>query len=418
MDCWDIHNWVATIICIVGLIGNGIAFCTFGKMCNRNASIYLFRALAVVDYFYLALYYSLRLANNLRSINTDNFWVDFVIFFLLSPLLCIAHTSAIWTILLVGFHRYIVVCQPLRAARLCTIGNARRHFLCVLLLSFIVNFPILFAYEVKEATSNHTNQNVTYKLVQTTMGRSAWYDIGYQVVFHLVILDYAIPVGSLIFITARLLQSLRSSRRGRMELSESQRRGQTSYITEWVVILVLIMFLLCHTGMAVHIVLMSFNMLQDHGNTICKSTWFILYALGNNMISLNSSINIFIYLGFNRNFRNTLCPCVKSATSRQNRQPETLTRWILSSDLRLQGVWCVDYRKGKVLVFVSDLYDSSRGLLILLFAVFAMYRCCYKGTHRHQNVQPILCLWLSIIWARSRSAPSQWEMMYFVMTQA
>ena len=189
MDCWDIHNWVATIICIVGLIGNGIAFCTFGKMCNRNASIYLFRALAVVDSFYLASYYSLRLANNLRSINTDNFWVDFVIFFLLSPLLCIAHTAAIWTILLVGFHRYIVVCQPLRAARLCTIGNARRHFLCVLLLSSIVNFPSLFAYEVKEATSNHTNQNVTYKLVQTTMGRSAWYDIGYQVVFHLVILD-------------------------------------------------------------------------------------------------------------------------------------------------------------------------------------------------------------------------------------
>ena len=140
MDCWDIHTWVTTIIGIVDLVGNGTAFCTFGKMCNRNASTYLFRALSLVDSFYLALCCTVRLAINLRSINMS-FWEDFVISFLLSPLRSIAHTAAIWTILLVGFHRYIVVCQALSAARLCTIGNARRHFLGVLLLSFIINFP-------------------------------------------------------------------------------------------------------------------------------------------------------------------------------------------------------------------------------------------------------------------------------------
>ena len=155
------------------------------------------------------------------------------------------------------------------------------------------------------------------------MGRSAWYDIGYQVVFHHIIMSYAVPVGSLIFITVRMLQSLRSSRQRCMELSESQRQNPTNYRTEWMVIVILITFLLCHTGFAVHIVLQSFDILRGHGNPFCKSTWFILYTLG---INMNSSINIFIYLGFNRNFRNTLCSRVMSVTSRQNKQPETLTR--------------------------------------------------------------------------------------------
>ena len=210
-------------------------------------------------------------------------------------------------------------------SQIATITNCyvTRHFLGVLLLSFIINFPHFFAYEVKEATFNHSDHNVTYKFFQTKMGRSAWYDIGYQVVFHHIIMSYAVPVGSLIFITVRMLQSLRSSRQRCMELSESQRQNPTNYRTEWMVIVVLITFLLCHTGFAVHIVLQSFDILRGHGNPFCKSTWFILYALG---INMNSSINIFTYLGFNRNFRNTLCSRVKSVTSRQNKQPETLTR--------------------------------------------------------------------------------------------
>ena len=319
MECWEIHNLVGTIIFILGLIGNGIAFGTFGKMCNRNASTYLFRALALVDYFVLVMKCAW---DNNHLLFTDPLWETVAVRFLMRPLFGIAHTDTIWTILLVGVRRYIFVCKPLRAARLCTVGNARRHILVVRLLSFIVNFPRFFEYGI---TSYHTDTNVEYEVVHTNMNRSQWYTLGHSIVFHAVIINYFIPVGSLIFITIKLLKSIRSSRQRRMELSEGQRSCQTTSTAEWMVIVVLIMFLLCHTGLPMRLVLEKFDMPWGHSDT-CKSAWFVLYSLAWNMIELNSSINIIIYLGLNRNFRNTLCLCVKSVTSRQNnQQPTALT---------------------------------------------------------------------------------------------
>ena len=172
-DSVNIYNWVAMIICIFGVIGNWIAFYILGKMGNRNASTYLLRALAFVDSVFLVM----NCFRHLKIlISIDIFWQEFASSFVIFPLYGIALTAAIWSVLLVGFHRYIVVCQPLRAARVCTVGNARRHFLYVLLLSFVVNFPKFFEYKIKEITQyNHTDQDVTYEFVKTNMANSAWY---------------------------------------------------------------------------------------------------------------------------------------------------------------------------------------------------------------------------------------------------
>ena len=323
-DCFEIYIWVTITICIFGVIGNWTAFYIFGKMGNRNASTYLLRVLAFADSFFLVVYCTNQLGYILY---TNNFWQPFASCYLVRPLLGFTHTSAIWTLLLVGIHRYIVVCKPLKAKTLCTIGNTRRHFLGVLLLSFTVTFPLFFEYEITEKTSNDTDHGVIYGMVRTNLGNSAWYHIGYRVVFHAVIMHYGIPVGSLIFITVRLLQSLRSSRQIRMELSEGQRQVATNRKTEWMVIVVLIMFLLCHTGLPVRLVIRGFGTLTGHGD-ICKSVWFVSFIFNENLILLNSAINIVIYIGFNWNFRQNLCLCIKSVTSRQNnQQPAILTWW-------------------------------------------------------------------------------------------
>ena len=322
MGCVEIFIWVTITICIFGVPGNLIAFYIFGKMGNQNASTYLLRALAFTDSSLLVAYCINQLYGKLSF---SNFWQQFASCYLLQPLFDFTHTAAIWTVLLVGVHRYIVVCEPLRATRLCTIGNARRHFLGVLLLSFTVSFPRFFKWEIKETTSNDMDNGAIYGMVRTNLGSSAWYSIGYRVVFRGVIMHYGIPVGSLIFITVRLLQSLRSSRQSRVELSEGQRQVPTNRKTEWMVIVVLIMFLLCHTGHPVRLVIESFGV--GLGNN-CKSAGLASIMLYNSLILLNSSINIVIYLGFNCKFRKTLCLCIKSVTSRQNnQQPATLTWW-------------------------------------------------------------------------------------------
>ena len=67
-----------------------------------------------------------------------------------------ARTAAIWTPLLVGIHRYIVVCKPLLAATVCTVSNARKHFVGVVVISVIFNLPAYYEFHMKAGTTNLT----------------------------------------------------------------------------------------------------------------------------------------------------------------------------------------------------------------------------------------------------------------------
>jgi len=50
----------------------------------------------------------------------------------LLPFAFIAQTATIWVTVLVAFNRYIAVCQPFKAARLCTVVQVRLSYAAVL----------------------------------------------------------------------------------------------------------------------------------------------------------------------------------------------------------------------------------------------------------------------------------------------
>ena len=318
MDCFEIYFVITAIISVLGLIGNGITFCTFGKVCTENASTFLLRSLACVDSF-LLITSTMRLT--LQMIYSGGFWILAAMVCIMDPLREIARAATIWTILLVGVHRYIVVCKPLMAASLCTVGNARRHFLAVILFVLAANFPLFFSYKVTErqVTLNSTDYNETYVYVaDTNMKNSLWFSVLYDLAFRSVTVNYVIPVGSLIFITVKLLQSLHSLQQRLMELSEGRRKR---YIrSECMVIVILIVFLLCHTSLPIALVLDRVDMLWDRDTPYCKTVYFCLFTLSHCMILLNSSVNIIIYLVFNSNFRRALCQQLRSVTNPPNQQ--------------------------------------------------------------------------------------------------
>ena len=241
--------------------------------------------------------------------STPWFWATVV--YISAPFYQIARTAAIWTIVLVGVHRYIVGCKPLMATRLCSVGRTRRHLFGLLLFAVIINLPFFFRFVVKEVPG----QKDIYNPVRTNMEKSPWYVIVYNLVFCIIVLNYIIPMGCLIFITVRLLQSLRSSRKRRVELIEGQRQGQTDNRLECMVIVVFFVFLVCHTGIPILVLL--------HTSGVMSPLEYSSYDLTQTLTVFNSSVNIFIYIGFNQNFRRTLCLCLKSPTRRRNNQQTT-----------------------------------------------------------------------------------------------
>ena len=152
-------------ICIVGSIANLIAFCTFGRMGVKNSSTTLLRALAFVDSWFLLTYFCQHVASLISfiiNINAPRYIhsnLNTVLRYVLDKVFPFARTATIWTPILLGIHRYIVVCKPFSAARMCTVANARKHFVCVHAFSLIINFPGLFEVGIRQSS---TPENTTY----------------------------------------------------------------------------------------------------------------------------------------------------------------------------------------------------------------------------------------------------------------
>ena len=319
MDCLEISEiWIKGSICFLGLIGNGIAFCTFGKMRNQNASTFLFRALAIVDSFLFIM----ELLDTLLRLSSSHGRLWFLVTLnIIYPVYGISHTATIYAIILVGVHRYIVVCKPLMAARLCTVGKARIHLYGILLFAININFPLFFQYVIKEAPDSHG----IYIFVETNMKNSPWFKIAYNTVFRVVIVNYVIPIASLNFLTFKLLQSLHASRPRRMELIAGRRQGRMDSRLEFTVIIVLIVFVVCHSGLPITTLLETlYNIGTHESENICQDVGYMSSIIAHKLILLNSSVNIIIYLLFNRTFRRTLCLCLKSVTGRPNNQQPTI----------------------------------------------------------------------------------------------
>ena len=157
----NVYATMATI-CIVGVIGNLLSFYTFGKLRMKNSSTTLLRALAFVDSWLLftylfenivdVIYLTIRYVSFSGASTTLYNVLKFGILWNVFPFAC---TAVIWTPVMLGIHRYIVVCQPLSAVRICTAANARKHFIYILVFYGIINFPGLFEFRIEKSQSQN-----------------------------------------------------------------------------------------------------------------------------------------------------------------------------------------------------------------------------------------------------------------------
>ena len=306
-------------IAALGFIGNAIVFFTFGKMRNQNASTVLFRCLAFVD---SCLLISLSLTIALSSFLSVDPRLTYFYYSILSPLVDIARTATIWTPALIGVHRYIIVCKPLVAARVCTARNARIHFVSILVLSSLINFP-------------------EFLRTKLSLASSPWYRIGYDQVFRTGIINFIVPVVLLLLVTTRLVQSLQSSRKRRTELFEGHRQGQSDRMVDLMVIIILTVFIICHSTYPMLVTLRASGALLKLDVPFCESLYFIILATSEILVFLNSSVNCIICVVFNHNFRRILCQCSRPATAPRSpsHQPQTVTLTMSGSSTG----WC---RKG------------------------------------------------------------------------
>ena len=283
-----------------GVTGNVLAFCTFGRIGTPNASTVLLRFLAFVDSCTLLSIMFITFIDSHLCCNIS--WLCYIRnLFTSLNVYFISRTAAIWTPVLIGIYRYIVICRPFSAARLCTINNARKHCFCILVFSVIVHIPHFVLYDI------------TWLMPINPCGpkgmrfgpRSLWFLIGYGHVFLFGMIEFAIPVSSLLVITVKSLLSLRSSRQRRMDMRQGQDGCQDDRGLNMMIIVVMIVFMICQTGYSIAMMLLRLGAFQELHH--------ILMVILHICLMLNSSFNVIIYVTFNRKFRQILCRCRRVA---------------------------------------------------------------------------------------------------------
>ena len=285
-----LYNTVTDIIIYalssLGIIANIVAFHVFGKMGHKNSSTLLLRALAVMDSLFL-IFSILTVKTSARShivFSTKYF----------RPVLFALQISAVWTSILLGINRYIVVCHPLMASRWCTIGIARKQLAIVVFLSVICVFPQFF-----EIQSVHVAGSSKVSRDMKPWAKNYYYHVIYrQTLF--MILVVIVPLLLQLLFSIRLGVALHAARRVRQEMGGGVNDGD-KYVTR-LVLGVLVVFIICYIPKAINNVSW-----MVHGESLVRCGFFLYYyqAISWIFVILNSSVNCVIYIVFNPNFRKT-----------------------------------------------------------------------------------------------------------------
>ena len=289
---------------LLGLAGNVASFFTFRKMTHQNSVTLLFRMLAIVDGCLLLCLPLALLADSHATLFQVDGWLYTAVDELgpyikvyIIPLTWIVMVADNWTHVALGMNRYIVVCRPLQAARLCTTSGAKKWMISVIVFSVAFGIPLFFHCKVNENTNGFGD-------VICTLLDNKWYFYIYRVGFYLIF-GSVFPVGMLIFFYVRIVTTLRAMDRQTMDRHGNHPQG--TRVTS-MVLLILAVFLVqnIHSWILASLVigLPDKFLIWTYHAVSCAEMLLIL----------NSSVNWLIYVVYIKEFRRTVsercCHCL------------------------------------------------------------------------------------------------------------
>ena len=299
-----IYTVVVGILCIAGLVGNLTSFVVFQRDKIKNSTTFLLQALSLIDASLLLLAIPVYPINTMATytgkfetyMNLVNPWVMVYIV----PLLLLTQTATIWTTILIGASRYIAVCKPLHARRLCTVAKARKQLLIVLAVAVLYNTPhFCEGRVVREIQVTPTGNFTIFEPRYTSLGNNYYYRIIYGNICYLICM-LTVPILVLSVISVRLLQALKAQQHERVEMRMHQQNNNS--IT-FLLIVVILIFIISQTPAMVNQIL--WNVLSYEYRQ-CEGLQFYFQRISNVLVISNSAVNLLIYIRFNKRFRRIL----------------------------------------------------------------------------------------------------------------
>lgn len=288
-------------VCGFGLIGNSLSFAILHKYSKNNVSTFLLKALAVIDNVFLATaafvqMYPAMVVHLGRTAHLVPIYK--YIQTLAWPFAHMVQLGTVWTMVLVAANRYVAVCRPLHAARLCSKRNVKRQILAMVVCIFVFNIPRFVEYHFVSVTEN--NATVPAKSVNVGLASHRLYNIVYENVAYCLFV-YLVPLGILIVLNVHLIHELKRAQYSRRSLL-GRSSAEENNIT-LVMVVIIVSFIVCETPASINQVL--FYVVDEYQRKNCSS--YSRYShISNLLITTNSALNFAIYCLFRRQFRQEL----------------------------------------------------------------------------------------------------------------
>ena len=298
-------------IAVFGICGNILAFVVLCRQKQRLTTSVLLQALAVADTLVLI---SAILLRSMRYVGWDAFDnVYDYIFVVLYPCVYFFRLADTWLTVMLTIDRYIAVCHPLQAQRVCTLRRTYISIAAIGMVTLLFSVPRFFEYEITDKVSTGFKN--------TNMILNPIYTITYRIILFFLAM-YLVPMMLLVVLNIRLLCTLRRAYRHRHSMISSgsihsgkdgkQSHSNASRSLTAIVVTVVIVCIVCNlVAMTAH-VLWALGECFIHLRRYVEIYRRFISNISNVLVTINCTINFIIYCMFSRKFRDGLkltCHC-------------------------------------------------------------------------------------------------------------
>ncbi|KAJ8318186.1 hypothetical protein KUTeg_003277 [Tegillarca granosa] len=284
------------IISLFGVIGNILTMVVLWRREMQSTTILFLRALVITDTGIIIVAcvaispFTIALFHPEMSLFKDVIYPN--IYTAVNYTVMTIQLCNVWITVFVSVERYIAICHPFMATRICTKRKTWVSLIVISIIAVIYNIPRALATRAKTPCLENQEEGVCFVLVNTAFGESFMYVTVYMVWMYAIII-YIIPLTLLSVLNILIIKELMRMRERRAGTNIQE---DSEANLSLVLVLIVVVFILCQTpGL--------FAQFDFLFNGIVMLKWL---AVSNTLFVTNSSVNFLIYTAVGRKFRKTL----------------------------------------------------------------------------------------------------------------
>ncbi|ELT94998.1 hypothetical protein CAPTEDRAFT_215199 [Capitella teleta] len=304
------NQYILPIICCFGILGIILTVIVLSRKNMCTSTNCHLMALAIADLLFLLLLSTRQIENHLTHWTSGYYqfsiYLDYAVIFMHVFLM-----ASIWLTVMLAVERYIAICQPFLAAKVCSVKRARIFVVSIYVFAFLVRLPAFWEHEVVTRFDTLSNTSISYTKSTELASNVHYLRINPWVVDG--ILMSILPFILLLVLNVRLIWEVRKSTRylqATMVASVSAPGRSAGTIKKEelqitvMLISIIIVFFICQAPYVVYTAIFSIN--KDILSSGSSTGFLIFHQLAIVVLAFKSAVNFIIYCWFSEKFWATL----------------------------------------------------------------------------------------------------------------